>query len=374
MYKYTMKKASLLSLILYFLLPFAAGAQQLKPIISFTEKEYNFGTFRESDGTVTHDFVFTNSGKTPLIVQNVKASCGCTTPDWPHEPVLPGNTGTIRVSFNPKDRTGPFSKTIQVSSNADVPLVTLSIKGVVIPVDLVEETYRFTVGDLRLQTIYAAFGEIYKGNTADFIIKVYNASNAKPARISFQQIPAHLKITLIPEVIEPLQEGRIEIEYLSAQQKDWDYVVDRLSLLVNGQPVSGNSISITANIKEDFSGISAGDAANAPRVEYDTTTYNFGTISQDQVVEHEFTITNAGKSDLYIRKVSASCGCTAVQPQKTVIPPGGSTSIKAVFNATGREGNQKKAITVITNDPKRSRTILWIHGIVTKTTGSQNPQ
>ncbi len=74
-------------------------------------------------------FSFTNTGKVPLILNDVKASCGCTTPEWTKEPVLPGKNGTIRVTFNPKNRPGSFSKTIQVNSNADLPVVTLAIRG-----------------------------------------------------------------------------------------------------------------------------------------------------------------------------------------------------------------------------------------------------
>ena len=255
----------------------------------------------------------------PLIINDVKASCGCTTPEWTREPVLPGKTGTIKVSFNPKSRPGSFNKTIQVNSNADVPSVTLAIQGVVIPVDQVEEVYKYTVGQIRLQTIYAAFGEIYKGNTAEYTINVMNTSMDKSARLTFRQLPPHLKVTMVPEVIEPQQEGRITIEYLSALQKDWDYVVDRLDLLINGQTVSENRISITANIRENFSSLTADDLSNAPVAEFDQTTFNFGTITSDQVVEHVFKLTNQGNSDLLIRKVSASCGCTAVQPAKRLL-------------------------------------------------------
>jgi hypothetical protein len=151
-------------------------------------------------------------------------------------------------------------------------------------------------------------------------------------------------------------------------------VVDRIDLLVNGQSVPANRISITANIKENFKDFTADDMSKAPEVEFDQTNYDFGVITPDKVVEHVFQLTNRGKSDLYIRKVSASCGCTAVQPAKIIIAPGESTAIKATFNAAGREGNQKKAITIITNDPKRSKTILWINGMVSKPeTGKSNP-
>jgi len=365
-----MRNSLTICLFLILIHPFRVAGQEPKPVINFTEKVYDFGTFRESEGIVIHDFTFTNTGKAPLIINDVRASCGCTTPKWTREPVLPGKTGTIQVSFNPKSRPGSFNKTIQVSSNADVPSVTLAVQGVVIPVTKQEETYKYTAGTIRLQTIYAAFGEIYKGNTGEFSINVMNTSPDQPARLSFKQLPPHLRATMLPEVIEPQQEGKISIEYLSELQKDWDYVVDRVELLVNNRPVSGNRLSITANIKENFTALTTEDMALAPVVEYDRTTFDFGTISPGQVVEHVFTLTNSGKSDLLIRKVSASCGCTAVQPARNVISPGGSTEIKATFNSAGREGNQKKAITVITNDPKHSRTILWINGVVAKNEGN----
>jgi hypothetical protein len=351
-------------LCLFFNIPLSG--QQSKPTIIFAEKDHDFGTFRESDGIISHDFTFTNTGKVPLIIEDVKASCGCTTPQWTNEPLLPGKSGNIRVSFDPKQRPGSFNKTIQVTSNADVPSVTLLIQGVVIPVDNVEDVYKFTVGQLRLQTIYVAFGEVFKGNTAEFSIKVMNTSSDVPAKPSFGQVPPYLKITIVPEIIEPQQEGKILIEYNSSLQKDWDYTVNRLEMLINGQSVPGNRISITANIKENFKDLTAEELSMAPVVEFEQTSYDFGTVTPDKIVEHVFKLTNRGKSSLFIRKVSASCGCTAVQPEKTVVGAGESIQIKATFNAAGREGNQKKAITVITSDPKRSKTILWLTGIVSK--------
>jgi hypothetical protein len=361
-----MNKNLFLCLILYLLLAYNLGGQQTQPTITFTNKEHDFGTIRELDGAVSYEFNFTNQGKTPLILNDVKASCGCTTPSWPHEPILPGKTGSIKVSFNPKNRPGPFSKSITITSNADTPSMTLLIKGVVIPIEKTEETYKFKIGDIQLSTIYAAFGEIYKGDVPNYNIKIYNSSPQESAKLTFQKIPEHLKISIIPEVIDPLQEGRIEIKYLTPVQKDWDYVVDRLNLLINGQTLANNRINITANIKEDFSKYSSEDLKNSPHVVFDTTFYNFGSINQNDKIEHSFKLSNTGNSDLFIRKVSASCGCTAVQPEKTVIPPGSSTAIKVIFNAAGREGMQKKAITIITNDPKRSRTLLWITGNVIK--------
>ena len=84
----------------------------------------------------------------------------------------------------------------------------------------------------------------------------------------------------------------------------------------------------------------------------DNPEFQFGKINQGEKVEHTYVLTNSGKSDLHIRKVNASCGCTAVQPDKNVIAPGESVNIKTVFNSAGKVGNQNKTVTIITNDPK----------------------
>lgn len=334
--------------------------------MAFAERELNFGTVRAADGPVRHDFVFTNEGKVPLILNDVKSSCGCTVPQWPKEPVLPGKSGNISVVFNPSGQSGAVNKTIQIVSNASNSPVALTIRGVVIPSERIEDVFKFTIGEIKLETIYAGFGEIYKGKTGKYSIRVWNSSNENPAVISFNMVPAHLKISVKPQSIAPQQEGIIEMEYNTALNNTWDYTVDRIEMLVNGKSTPNGRISVTANIREDFSTLTDEQIAMAPRVEFDSQEHDFGNIQSGQVVEHAFILNNTGKSNLYIRKVSASCGCTAVQPSKTTIGPGESTEIKAVFNAGGREGNQKKAITVITNDPRRSRSILWIHAVVEK--------
>jgi len=101
------------------------------PGIKFSELVYDFGTFPEETGKVAYTFEFTNTGKSVLILQNVKASCGCTTPTWTKEPVAPGGMGVVEVIFDATGRAGAFNKTITVTTNAGEE--TLTIKGEVIP-------------------------------------------------------------------------------------------------------------------------------------------------------------------------------------------------------------------------------------------------
>lgn len=99
--------------------------------IIFKEESYNFTEVPEGP-QVTHEFKFTNTGKEPLILTNVRASCGCTTPSWPKEPILPGKDGAILVTYNTQGRPGAFNKSITITSNADTPDKIIYIKGEVV--------------------------------------------------------------------------------------------------------------------------------------------------------------------------------------------------------------------------------------------------
>ena len=98
------------------------------PKITFNELEHNYGTIQKG-GDGNCEFTFTNDGNEPLILTGVRASCGCTTPTWTKEPVMPGKTGTIKVRYN-TNNVGSFTKTITVTSNAvNASRSTLKIKG-----------------------------------------------------------------------------------------------------------------------------------------------------------------------------------------------------------------------------------------------------
>lgn len=99
------------------------------PVFEFMEESFDFGSEIIDGEKVTHKFSFTNVGPTPLIIEKVKASCGCTTPNWPKQPIAPGATGEITATYNSKGRIGKFNKAIRITSNAATPTKVLYIKG-----------------------------------------------------------------------------------------------------------------------------------------------------------------------------------------------------------------------------------------------------
>lgn len=99
------------------------------PAIKFDKMEHDFGTIPQ--GTpVTCDFTFTNTGDATLFLTEVKASCGCTTPKWPQEPIMPGKTGVITAEYNAA-ADGTFDKTISVFTNINGDVITLRLRGTV---------------------------------------------------------------------------------------------------------------------------------------------------------------------------------------------------------------------------------------------------
>ncbi len=101
------------------------------PTISFDKETHDFGNIPQGV-PASYTFIVTNTGKTPLIITNAAASCGCTTPEWTKEPIKPGAKGFIKATYNAAT-PGPFMKTVTVTSNASRDVVTLTLKGDVKP-------------------------------------------------------------------------------------------------------------------------------------------------------------------------------------------------------------------------------------------------
>ena len=119
----------ILFLFMTILLATGLASAQKKAVISAEEVSYNFGAIKESDGKVSHTFVVSNTGDMPLVITRVIASCGCTTPEWPKEPVAPGKNAEIKVTFDPSNRPGPFTKTVSVYSNGKTGSFIMNIRG-----------------------------------------------------------------------------------------------------------------------------------------------------------------------------------------------------------------------------------------------------
>jgi hypothetical protein len=98
------------------------------PAFKFEKEVYDFGEIKEGE-KVTYDFKFKNIGNSPLIISSATATCGCTIPDYPKEPVAPGAEGVIRVIFNSAGKPGMQNKIVSITANTIPSLTELNILG-----------------------------------------------------------------------------------------------------------------------------------------------------------------------------------------------------------------------------------------------------
>lgn len=96
-------------------------------VATFEAQNFDFGKIKQG-APVTHEFKFTNTGKVPMIITNVAASCGCTTPDWSKDPIAPGGKGFIKATYNAAS-VGAFNKAVTVTANIPNGSIQLFIKG-----------------------------------------------------------------------------------------------------------------------------------------------------------------------------------------------------------------------------------------------------
>lgn len=100
------------------------------PAFQFEQVEHDFGTISQGD-VVDHVFKFTNNGEAPLIIQSAVGSCGCTVPTYTREPIAPGESGELLVSFDSKGKSNLQNKTVTVTANTWPKKTTLRIKAMI---------------------------------------------------------------------------------------------------------------------------------------------------------------------------------------------------------------------------------------------------
>ncbi len=369
-----MKKLLYLSAILAFIGVGNIYAQK-KAIIKFEKTENDFGKIKEEGGKVKCRFSFTNQGDDTLKIISVKPSCGCITSDWTKTVILPKKTGYVDAEYDPTQRPGPFNKGIAVTTNDPTQqMINLIIKGEVLPKPKgVADLFPVILGNLRMESSQFNFGNTKTTEIRTDTIKVLNVWN-KNMNLSFKDVPEYISAKAIPEVIKPNKEALIIISYDVNKRNEFGYVYDRLVLMTNDSSQAEKTINVTQSINEDFSKMTPEQLAKAPKIKFENTNFDFGSAKQGDKVECSFIFKNEGENDLFIRKVKASCGCTATNPEKTILKKGEESKINATFNTSGKEGKQYKSVTVICNDPVSSTVTLSIQGNVEKPASQEEPK
>lgn len=326
------------------------------PVITFDKTTHDYGKINEADGRVTTVFTCTNEGMTPLVLSNVRASCGCTTPKWTREPIEPGQTGQITVTYNPNGRPGRFQKTVTVTSNAAEPVTKLYIKGEVIPKPAQPvDKYPVKMGELSLKKRTINYGMITQGSNKMLEIEYANQTDQPvTVEVIMREQDSYIKPNVTLQTVAPKQTGKIQFALQSAECPLLGPVSVKAYVVVNGKREFNDTYAITlsANIKEDFSQLTVEQRQQAPIVEV-ARELNLGTVSNGKKISSKLTISNVGINPLQIRRVIVNDKNIKFTTTKSPIKAGRKTDIKLELDATTafNPAQYSRVLTLITNDP-----------------------
>ena len=322
---------------------------------------HDFGKIQEVDGPVSYTFEFTNTSDTPFLIEFISVSCGCTTPEYSKEPVLPGKSGTIKVTYDPAGRPGVFNTPVIVTSNNRRDQVRLTLQGEVIPRPRsIEDQFPLVLADngLRATSNNLIFGYLGHGNRKSQTLDIVN-NGAAPLRLGYRftaesRVPQALcRVTIHPETLAPGGRGQVTFTYDLTDSRDaYGLLAAAFVLTINGQ-VTTRPISAYVTATDDFSRMTDAEKTAAPKAIFSSQFHHFGTVGRNQTLTREFRIKNDGKSSLLIRKTTANSDRISYSLPQTTLAPGESIALTVTLRTPNRPERMSESISIVVNDPAR---------------------
>ncbi len=345
-----------------FLLSFSIVIAQEKPVIEFDKTVHDFGEILEADGNVSTEFVIKNTGKVPLVINRVTASCGCTTPEWTKEPIAPGKTGKVKATYSTKGRIGPFSKTISVHSNAEQGTSVVTIKGNVLKEKVkADKGMPISMGDLKLKTNSIDFDWINNTESKTQSIEIANMGSM-PMILKFDKLPKYLSIATDPVAIQPESKGKLMVTYNGPAVGDYGFNEANVQVIVNSDKKNApnNILNVKAKVRDDISKVSFPERSVGPHLNLSSTVLNFGQVSGKETTQL-LKVANSGKSNLIIKSIKPTSSAVKVSGKQKEVAPG--EIVEFTVSIDPRKMTQENLmaqINLITNDPDFHTTDITI--------------
>ncbi|MFK7972651.1 MAG: DUF1573 domain-containing protein [Bacteroidia bacterium] len=323
--------------------------------INFDKTTHEFGEVENGDPTET-TFTFTNTSDVPVTLENVRASCGCTTPKWTREAVAPGKTGEIAVKYN-SFRTGKFTKSITVKYDSVERPIVLYIKGNVnAPKPKDVDIYKDKAGSLSFDRVDVNIGSFNSDQEQAIEFLVKNTSDKTitfTGKYEAKDMIKDVKPSLYQ--LAPGDKGTVKVSINGSYFDKTETFSTEVVVDTDDPEGAKKTLRISGRVNRVYS---ADELAKMPNIEFKKTVYTGGEVIEGEKLKATFAFTNTGGSDLVIESVKASCGCTATEPKDKIVKPGETSEILATFDSRGRPGKQNKSITVRTNDPDSGAIML----------------
>lgn len=340
----------------FLLLAVTAATAAAQPKAEYERTEINLGVLNWKDPALA-TFKITNRGNRNLLIKRVAPGCDCTVVTWTKDPIRPGESGTLNVTYD-AGMLGHFDKDVAVWTNADEKPSYLSISGEVV-LQKLEYTgeYPYHIGDIYLSSDNIEFDDLNKGDRRQAVLSVLNTGK-KPYDMELMHLPKYLTAEAQPKTLRSGRTGKfvltLDSRYLMNNGLNQTSIY--LSRFQGDKVGSDNEIGVQAILLPPIDTA----MANPPVLEMSTRNVDLGDIADEKRAKGTITIQNTGKSTLLIRSVQVMNVALGVDVRRR-IEPGRRTDMKITLSPRFLK-RQKGATRILmtTNDPKNPKVFITV--------------
>jgi hypothetical protein len=339
--------------------------EKIGNVLEIDKTVHNFGDVMLDSGPVSCAFTLQNISDKPVVIYNVVSSCGCTDVKWTKEPLRPGESGNVSVTYSNDEGPYPFDKTITMYVSDIKKPVLLKVRGVSLAkAQPLEELYPVTYGPLAMKSASLKCGNLDQGEQRSDAFMVVNLSD-KPINVTFGDVSQWLDVKVSPNPIPA--RGTAEMTYTVTASRDlWGKNRYWATPLINGKAYrNGNNdsrIYVTAFTRENFSNMSEEEKDKGPMPKFTTSTFQAGKIKKGETVHAEFVMTNEGKTPFCVYKVDADAKCWS-HSDIPACAPGQKIKFRVHIDTSKMpEGEMLTIVTLTTNCPLRPIINLFVAG------------
>jgi hypothetical protein len=349
-----MEKSTIYLCCLIFLCLFTLNleAQTLdRKLLTWERKTINIGAVLEEKGPVETVFYAVNLNLEDILFTDVVTDCGCTTVDFTKDTLATDKIGSIRVRFDPDHRGGEFSKVIIVRTNEDIYGDTLYLEGINMPIpENKEMAYPHRIGNLGFRLSAINMGNVFTNEPKVKYVEVHNFGRDTVALNTHQEfLPDYIQVSMEPAQLQSDQRGLLLLTYDGAIKGDLGYFDESLNLTLNDNEQL--SLRLMTVVYEHFAPVPKSMEKTVPRLGLSEMEIDFKEISSNRKVSKTIFITNLGRENLLIKKLTSTCSCLDLNVSKTEIEAGERAELNIEFDPKGRRGIDHKHITLFSNDP-----------------------
>ena len=333
--------------------------------IVWLQKTYDFGLMKEADGPKTGVVSFVNKGSEPIAISGARPSCGCTSVEFSEDPVEPGDTASIAITYNPRGLPGKFDKSVRVYIGENDSYKIGIIGNVLGTPESLNSLYPYEAGPLRLSDLRINAGEMTTGNSRNFFVRAYNQTLDTVVPAWKCDNPA-LTVNLSEEKIAPGDIAVFAVFFNSGAVEE----MGDLSIPIKITPDKNDknspeqTVEFVAKITPDFSKWTLEDVQNGPRCYLIPQKLDVGILSGNGSKALSFLIENQGKGKMNLFRIVPKSDAISIKKKPTSIKPSKSEEVRLnIILKSIPEGAFNIPVEVITDDPLHPVRIISIVGI-----------